>query len=361
MFYSDLRVLAIFGPLSMKDPNDIASLERLRTIFLQSSDQASVSTDSQGVPQYWREAKDLDLYDRYFGKKLRQKWLAVGEEIKDKWAGLKETTWVDFGAGTGRATRTFLEMFPPPTKIHLIDHSPVALEWLKNHFNSHYPNIEVSTSQTLQDAPLGCQVLVSHVINEINKTIREALLHYLEKAESFVWVEPGTSEHSRELIRSRNSVLTNLKVPFKILGPCPRGVIDCPLIRASETTHWCHSFATTDAEDHQDSDWVSTMRSLGVDIRSSAYSFIAAHLGVGRTLGSFLGPPETRVIGKPRVYKGYVKILCCDKRIGVEEFRFQKRESSKIFKEFKEDRVRMIVDAEFDGRDIFLRTKEKND
>jgi hypothetical protein len=71
----------------------------------------------------------------------------------------------------------------------------------------------------------------------------------------------------------------------------------------------------------------------GIDLRSLPCSFLALERKA-KDLGAGPASGFSRVIGEPRVYKGFAKVLNCDEA-GVSELVLQKRDSPELFRLFK--------------------------
>jgi hypothetical protein len=93
--------------------------------------------------------------------------------------------------------------------------------------------------------------------------------------------------------------------------------------------HWCHFFAAPPPGVYADSGWVRFGQRAGIDLRSLPYAFLAFDVRP-----STLGPGYSRIIGEPRLYKGFAKIFNCDAG-GVAELMLQKRDAPELLKSFK--------------------------
>jgi hypothetical protein len=91
-------------------------LRELRSRFL--------SETIQEGPDYWKSTEHLDAYDATFAQRIGGKWDAVLREIPKGRPYLLGTV-VEWGCGTGIATRKMLEVFPFE-KVQLWDRSRLA-------------------------------------------------------------------------------------------------------------------------------------------------------------------------------------------------------------------------------------------
>ncbi len=324
-------------------PTDkLKRLQRLREVFL----------ESKGETQpYWRDLEDLDVYDSVFGARLGEKWRAVWEEILPGKTFPAINHLVDFGCGSARASRETLKSFPNIKTIHLVDHSDFALSWSEACLQEKFPEVEVKKSSTLEGVDKNSWLLVSHVVNEMSVGEVEILKAQAKEFLGFVWVEPGTPQHSKQLVQLRENFFKEGKRK-NILGPCPQGTRECPLANG-KSDDWCHSFTQVQSDLHQDGEFNKAIKSLGIDNRSVPFSYLAVARNIENSSPKIM-PSQGRVIGRPRVYKGFVKFLCCDGRLGLQELRFQKRESNEVFKAFKDDKIRYLNNFIVEGVDCKL-------
>ena len=177
------------------------------------------------------------------------------------------------------------------------------------------------------EAGAGAQtVVISHVLNELNHEGLERLLAVVNQAETVLWVEPGTHAASRKLAAVRAKLLP----AFRPVAPCPHANA-CGMLTPENERHWCHFFASPPANLYADSGWVKFGQRAGIDLRSLPYCFLALDRRPAER-----PPGLSRIIGEPRLYKGYAKIFNCDDR-GVSELMLQKRDEPELFKRFNRE------------------------
>ena len=100
-----------------------------------------------------------------------------------------------------------------------------------------FPNLHVSaiTAGFLQgDAPIGVLV-VSHVLNELDEIARADLAALCRRAETILWVEPGTHEVSRALGNWRERLRAEGLQP---VAPCPHAAA-CGVLGATLFSRLC--------------------------------------------------------------------------------------------------------------------------
>src|SRR5262249_47434333 len=144
---------------------DWAGLKALRETFL--SEKPSASGD------YWESPEQLEAYDSTFGARIGWKWDAVLRELKGRgWHPEEAVSVVDWGCGTGIASRRFLDAFGE-YPVHLFDRSRLAVKFAADKI----PGAIALSASPLSDFIL----LVSHVLNELPIHAEKALLTLVER------------------------------------------------------------------------------------------------------------------------------------------------------------------------------------
>jgi hypothetical protein len=298
---------------------DWAVLDRLREIFLAGQPAAS---------SYWTGSDVLANYDFTYAQRIGWKWDAVLRELKMRGWSLPPGPLLDWGCGSGIASRRVLEFFGPEsfTELFLFDSTGLAMEYARTRAAAIFPGFTVRTGL----APTIGTLIISHVLNELDEAGGRELRRCIDNASAVLWVEPGTLADSRALIAMREA----LREQFDVIAPCThRG--PCGMLATGNEPHWCHHFATPPSGIMADSDWVRFAQRVGIDLRSLPYS----HLVLERR--GLRGPPGrwpegcARIIGAARVYKGFAKVLSCD-AAGVRELELQKREAPAIYRALKD-------------------------
>ena len=306
------------------DSLDWEVLDRLRETFL--------SGDKTAGP-YWHTITDLECYDFTYGERIGWKWDAVLRELQLRgWGPPPRASVLDWGCGSGIAGRRVVECFGATNFRNLVvhDHSALAIDFAEHHGRKAFPALPVERASVRflrGDEPIGLLV-VSHVVNELDETARAELTELCARAQSILWVEPGTHEVSRALGGWREK----LRTQFQLVAPCPHQAA-CGVLAAGNERHWCHFFAAPPMGVYADSGWVKFGQRAGIDLRSLPYCFLAMERSSRReTAGAT--PSLSRIIGEPRHYKGYAKIFNCDAG-GVAELMLQKRDAPELFKALK--------------------------
>jgi SAM-dependent methyltransferase len=294
---------------------DWKALQRLRSAFLDGS---------AGAQDYWHSAGDLESYDRTFGQRIRWKWDYVLKELRGRSWQPPRGVVVDWGCGSGIATRAVLEYFPTEllTKLVLWDRSPLAMQFAAGKVREALTGASVWLDRP-PDGEFGT-LLISHVLTELSDEQVVEILNLAARATSVIWIEPGTYEVSRRLIAVREG----LRATFAVVAPCPHRAV-CGMLTADNERHWCHQFAPSPPTTFTDGNWARFAELVGVDLRSLPVSFLV--------LDKRPQPMRTdgvRVIGRPRVYKAHGLVLGCDAS-GVREYRCTQRDQPEEFRHLK--------------------------
>lgn len=277
---------------------------------------------------YWGSHSELASYDFTFGERIGWKWDSVIAELQARGWTPPEGIALDWGCGTGVAGRRVAQAWPQQIKaLRVSDRSNPAQRFAAK--KAVADGIEVQSAATAgESAPK--VLIVSHVLNELPPEALETLLALAERAEVVLWVEPGTFPVSRQLIAARE----RLKAHFHVIAPCPHQGA-CGLEAPGNERHWCHHFAKVPGFVHTDPGWGHFSRVLNVDLSTLAMSFLVLDRRP-EALAAPAATGESRILGEPRYYKGYSKILSCQAE-DVQELTLQKRDAHELLKAMKKD------------------------
>ena len=302
---------------------DWAALDRLRETFLTGGGRAG---------PYWNAANDLASYDFTFGERIGWKWDAVLRELR--WRGWRPAaqTVLDWGCGSGVAGRRVIGFFGAEHFARLVVHDQAALatDFAVTAARRVFPQLTVEGALPafLRGSDSIGLLVISHVLNELSEAARQELSGLIGRAQAVLWVEPGTSEVARELVGFRE----RLRPMFRMVAPCTHQSA-CGLLAPENAAHWCHHFAAPPPGVFTDSNWMKFARRAGIDLRSLPYSFLVMERAMAAT---GVANPEggARVLGEPRFYKGFARLLSCD-AAGVSDLMLQKRDAPEFFKSLK--------------------------
>lgn len=283
-----------------------------------------LSFENAASTDYWSSVEALSSYDFTFAERIGWKWDTVLAELKTR--GWKPPLGIllDYGCGTGVAGRRVVETWPDQVKkLGLWDRSLAAMQFARHRAESQFPQLPVETG-----SDEGNILVISHVLNELSVESLEELYAVVMRAEVVLWVEPGTAAVSRKLIEIRKRLLA--EGSFRVVAPCPHAEA-CGLLSPGNERHWCHHFAKVPTSIFQDAGWGRFSKTLEVDLRAIPLSYLVLDR---RPVD---GPDDlSRVIGYPRHYKGFDKILSCQ-RDGVQDLVLQKRDAPDLHREMKKD------------------------
>lgn len=291
--------------------HQLAVLERIRTRFLDGSNTGG---------NYWKDEEELALYDTTFAQRIGWKWDAVLRELAARDWQPRSTRVLDFGCGSGVASRRILGAFPGVTEVLFTDVSPRAVEFASRRQREEFPSIPSARLDTSQPLPPGTMLVVSHVLNELSPKAHAQLMALAAQAEEIVWVEAGTHADSRSLIAVREK----LSAAFSIVAPCPHAK-PCGMLSEENARHWCHFFTPFPSHAAQDAGWSQLGRELNIDLRALPYSFLVLQKQ------PFTLKEAARIIGTPVEKKAHFDLLACE-ACGVREVVAQKRDVPDFFK-----------------------------
>ena len=238
-------------------------------------------------------------------------------------------------------TETLLDGGAARLVVH--DHSALAMDYAEHRARKAFPalTVERASYRFLQEGAIDVLV-VSHVLNELDEAGRAELAGLVSRAQIVVWVEPGTHEVSRALAGWRERLRGE---GWLVAAPCTHAAA-CGLFAPENERHWCHFFASPPPEIFANSEWVRFGQRAGIDLRSLPYSFLVLDRRAS-------APPAgvSRILGEPRIYKGYAKIFNCDAD-GVSELNLQQRADKALFKALKRPRGPLLYRWTRDGDKI---------
>lgn len=282
---------------------------------------------------YWRSREELALYNRTFAERIGWKWDAVLRELWARGWRPQSRAVLDWGCGSGVAGRRVLGAWPGQfVKLALHDVSALAVEFAREAAAVAFTGVHLVHSVDGVDQVDGVDLmdteptllLLSHVLNELSDSDLAALLATVRRAQEVIWVESSTRANSRRLVAEVRERLVG-SGEFSIVAPCTHRQ-QCGMFHPGNDRHWCHSFAETPRAIFQDAGWMHLGRELGIDLRATPYAFLVLERR------AYPGDMEAaRVIGRPRDYKGYSKVLSCEAG-GVHERMLQKRDAPALLK-----------------------------
>lgn len=293
---------------------DWSLLENLRARFLKENFEGD----------YWRSRDELLNYDATFAQRIAWKWDYVLEELQRIGWKLPGRRVLDWGCGSGVAGRAVQRYFND-TEISYFDQSPLA----QGFAIERLPGSQAWVRETPVDV-----LVLSHVLNELSADQSEKLQSLISQVRAVIFVEPGTTFAGRKLPGLRDKLFAQ---GFRAVAPCTHQK-RCPLNVEPKSSHWCHHFAPVPSEVFQDAQWAEFAKQLKIDINTLPLAYLV--LERERPVPDVTD--HSRIIGEPRAYKAYCKILSCDK-LGLRDLTLQKRDDPELFKSLRKSTGSTLV------------------
>ncbi|MES2570607.1 MAG: small ribosomal subunit Rsm22 family protein, partial [Verrucomicrobiota bacterium] len=262
--------------------------------------------------------------DGTFAERIGWKWDAVLQELALRQWKPTSRHLLDWGCGTGVASRRVLERWPDQFQsLSLHDRSSAAVRFAADRARREHGKVTLQTGENVTADTL---LVISHVINELPQRELDRLLSMACSAREVIWVEAGAHLESRRLSETRDRILSHRR-GLVAVAPCTHQA-GCGMLAPGNEQHWCHHFAQPPSEIFQSASWHQFSKEMGIDLRSLPYSFLVME----RPRETEPTPPGfSRVIGKPREFKGHDKVFSCQQS-GVGELMLQKRDAPALMK-----------------------------
>lgn len=312
--------------------DEISRLRRLREGFLDTLDDAGASP----AGDYWRDARDVELYDEFFGARIASKWNAVLDEVEARAPLAPAEVVVDFGCGTGVAAASWLERAcgASAKRVHLVDRSKIAIKFASARVRGLRPKVDVVLTPPPRDKAIDV-LLASHVLPELDARGESELLDLAQRSTSVVWIEPADRATSRRLGTLRET----LRETHALVAPCTHDAA-CGALAPGRENDWCHFFARPDGEVFRSRAWRELTEALAIDLRSVPYSFLAL---VRHAAGAAArSPDDVRVLARGRAERGCVKFTACTSA-GLRDLRFLERDGRETCKAIADPAGRALV------------------
>ncbi|MGC6487513.1 MAG: small ribosomal subunit Rsm22 family protein, partial [Planctomycetota bacterium] len=258
----------------------------------------------------------------------------AAERLRDEQAGVQaravgaggggggacEEGGLDSGGGAGAAARRYVARFGA-REVLCYDRSSQASAFAAERLRDEQAGVQARAVSSARDAAPDV-VLISHVLSELDARGLQQLEDLLARTSRVLWVESG----NRPVARALAAVRDRLCGPFTAVAPCPHQA-GCPTLLDED--NWCHFFASPPAEVFTDGDWVKTARSLGIDLRSLPYAFVALDRSPGR-----VGARARRVLGRASINPVVATAQACGLS-GLERVEVTKRADRGLWRALK--------------------------
>ncbi len=315
---------------------DWSILDRLREGF--------ISGAAANGP-YWQSSADLAHYDFTYAERIGWKWDAVLDELAARAWSPAPGLIVDWGCGSGIASRRVLARWPAlvtTSQLRLADHSTAAVDFATDRARRTFPGLEVAPFNAAAAEPVATLV-VSHVLNELNPTQSAELFALMARAQTVIWVEPGTSDVAARLIRAREE----LRHTFRVILPCPHQG-PCGLLDPANERDWCHHYAKAPKGIYADADWVRFGQRAGVDLRSLPYACLVLENQAHDRRHAEMPEGAARILARPQFFKPYARLLSCEAP-GVSFETIPKRKAAPLLKALEKTRGPLLYQWTRDG------------
>lgn len=176
-------------------------------------------------------------------------------------------------------------------------------------------------------------------MTELSEHHLEQLLFLIKQVKTVIWVDAGTFSVSQKLIEVREKLLDS----FTVLSPCTHQTT-CGLLGSKND--WCHFFAKAPTEVFTSSEWHDFSESLSIHLDELPLSYLVMEKNTSSDMKKL-----TRMIAKPRLYKGYAHLLGCNTS-GVHSFRLTQRNFKNIYKQLKKHPPEFPISLESENDDI---------
>jgi Mitochondrial small ribosomal subunit Rsm22 len=282
---------------------------------------------------YWDSEQTVELYDQTLAMRIGWRWDAVISQVRALHWQPREKLFLDWGCGSGVASRKALEAFPNLECAYLADLSPHAERYAAKTIRTKFPSASVRSG--IPEGEPFC-LLLSHVLGELDDRSEELLATIIGRASSLIWVEGGSAVLSKKLVLWRE------RLDWPVIAPCTHRK-HCGMLAPENHRHWCHFFTRPPGETFMSAEWAEFAKELEIDHRTVAFSYLvldraAANQPVGLA----------RSIGSTRVYKASAKLQLCDDH-GLHDIELMKRDFPEVWRALKKGWSPNLVKAETNG------------
>ena len=302
-------------------------LRELRQFFLSANPNRA---------SYWDSEQTVGLYDQTLAIRIGWRWDAVISQLRLLRWQPREKLFLDWGCGSGIASRKILDAFPNLECAYLADLSPHAERYAAKTIREQFSSVSVRTG--IPEGESFC-LLLSHVLGELDDRSQELLASIVDRASSLIWVEGGSAVLSKKLGFWRE------RLDWPVIAPCTHRQ-PCRMLAPENQVHWCHFFTRPPAETFMDADWSEFAKQLEIDHRTVAFSYLVLDRFAESQLSGFARP-----IGTTRVYKASAKLQLCDAN-GLHDVELMKRDFPDAWKALKKGWSPDLLKVEITGNRI---------
>ncbi len=228
-----------FGPfvLSLQDIKPhllVPNLSEAELVKSVREISAKFTVKRDHINDYVREEKMVSAYASFYLPtnipKLHFLLSKLSEEVLED---LIHRPLIDSGCGPGTFSLGWSLLFEKvPPEIVAIDSSRLMLDQAERILQGFFPKINLKTTQKFNEKKSNSVLLFGHSINEMGIHKAQDQIMMIDP-EYVLWIEPGTSDLFKDLIKLRENLLES----YEILYPCPSSA-KCP-------SQWCHQVLRT--------------------------------------------------------------------------------------------------------------------
>ena len=302
-------------------------LRELRQFFLSANPNRA---------SYWDSEQTVGLYDQTLAIRIGWRWDAVISQLRSLRWQPREKLFLDWGCGSGIASRKILDAFPNLECAYLADLSPHAERYAAKTIREQFSSVSVRTG--IPEGESFC-LLLSHVLGELDDRSQELLASIVDRASSLIWVEGGSAVLSKKLGLWRE------RLDWPVIAPCTHRQ-PCRMLAPENQVHWCHFFTRPPAETFMDADWSEFAKQLEIDHRTVAFSYLVLDRSAESQPSGLARP-----IGTTRVYKALAKLQLCDAN-GLHDVELMKRDFPDEWKALKKGWSPDLLKVEINGNRI---------
>lgn len=193
------------------------------------------------LKNYLASAEAVSAYFQYYLPTNFPKLHFLFEQVDQAyWESLKNRRWIDYGAGPGTYSAALLSL-PlefQPREIIVVDHSPLMLSQAEKFLTNSFPKQKFQFLSSLPNSlsqEKDSILFFGNSLNEMKPDYAQALLKNF-KGEDLLWIEPGTMDSFKTLVRYRQDLINS---GFQMVYPCATSCLSCPAL-SREVPEWCH-------------------------------------------------------------------------------------------------------------------------
>lgn len=281
-----------------------AVLDGLPADALRRATASLIEAYRSGAPPTQQVLHDPTTAAAYAAYRMPATHAAVSRALRhttDLAPGLRVTSVVDVGGGTGAATWAAAEAFPDLTTATVLDGSTDALTTGQRIARHGPPTVASATwSRTLLRSdtalPQADLAIVSYLLGELDDALQGPVIDAAATASPTVLViEPGTPRGYAAVLAARSRLVS---AGWHVLAPCPQDG-PCPIAARDD---WCHFSVRLDR-----SALHRRLKGGRLGHEDEKFSYVVATRDEGLRCASSPG----RVLRHPVTRKGLVQLEIC--------------------------------------------------